>query len=160
MAQTVCMPNLGEAPLTCFREKVFKFNRSILYHAWTGGLDTWFAAKGSVLMNVQVNAPFFFETVFKPEGADKETRHPHYGRFLNLVENQLIELTWVTGAGGTEGAETVVRVEMHDVDSEVLLRVTHAGFKDEKSKDIHQYAWGFVLDKLEEELEKKYSKLN
>lgn len=160
MAQAVCMPDLTERPLSCYREKVFKFNRSVLYRAWTLGLDTWFAARGSVMMNVAVNSPFFFETVFKAESAEKETRHPHYGRFLNLVENQLIEITWVTGQGGTEGTETVVRVEMHDVDDEVLLRVTHAGFKDEKSKDIHQLAWGFVLDKLEEELEKKYSKLN
>lgn len=160
MAQTVCVPDLSERPFACYREKVFKFSRSVLYHAWTEGLDTWFAAKGSALITAKVNAPFYFETVFKPEQAEQSKRHPHYGRFLNLVENQLVEMTWVTGAGGTEGAETIVRVELHDVDGDVLLRITHAGFKDEKSKDIHHYAWGFVLDQLEEELKNKFSKLN
>lgn len=159
MAPTVCMPDLSDRPLSCYREKVFKFNRTMLYHAWTQGLDSWFAAKGSVLMNPVENAPFFFETVYKQESADKETRHPHYGRFLKLVPDQLIEMTWVTGHGGTEGAETVVRIEMHEVDHDVLLRVTQSGFKDEKSKDLHQYAWGYVLDKLDEELKNKYSKL-
>jgi uncharacterized protein YndB with AHSA1/START domain len=160
MSQTVSMPDLSERPFACYREKVFKFNRALLYHAWTEGLDTWFAAKGSMLMKSEINAPFYFETAYKPEGKDVETRHPHYGRILNLISNQLVEMTWVTGAGGTEGAETVVRVELHDVEGDVLLRITHAGFKDENSKGIHHLAWGFVLDKLEDELKKKYSRLN
>jgi uncharacterized protein YndB with AHSA1/START domain len=160
MSQAISVPDLSERPFACYREKVFKLTRTILYHAWTDGLDTWFAAKGSMLMKVEVNAPFYFETSHTQENEEKSKRHPHYGRFLNLVPSQLIEMTWVTGAGGTEGAETIVRIELHEVEGDVLLRITHAGFKDEKTKDIHYVAWGYVLDGLEDELQKKYSRLN
>jgi uncharacterized protein YndB with AHSA1/START domain len=106
----------------------------VLYRAWTEQVDRWFAAPGTLLMKLEVNVVFFWETRYQGN------RCPHYGRFLRLDRDRLIELTWVTGQGGTKGAETVVSVELEPQGTGTRLRLTHAGFLDEESRDQHAQA--------------------
>jgi uncharacterized protein YndB with AHSA1/START domain len=154
--ETICIPDLSGRPLQLTVERVMEASPETLYLAWTEQFDRWFAEPGSVLIRAEVNAPFYFETVFQPEGADAPQRNPHYGRFLRLQPDRLIELTWVTCTGGTEGAETVVTVELtpHESGSRLgsNLRLRHAGFFNEASRDRHLQAWPWVLDQLNQRM--------
>lgn len=115
-----------------------------IYRAWTEQIDKWFAAPNTVLMRPEINEPFFFQVKFQDQ------QHPHYGRFLKLEENKLIELTWLTT--GTLGAETWVTVALTPQGSQTHVLLTHAGFPDEKSMLQHKEAWPKVLEQLENKI--------
>lgn len=142
-------PDLSTRPYHLFVQRQMPLSPQTLYKAWTTQFDRWFAAPGSVLMTGEVDTPFFFETEFRADEHSDMQRHPHYGRFLALSPDRLIRLTWLSGAGGTKGAETVVTVELFSNDTGTLVKLTHAGFSDQESMEGHREAWPMVLEQLE-----------
>jgi uncharacterized protein YndB with AHSA1/START domain len=142
-------PDLTGRPWQLAAERLIPLPAGTLFKAWTLEFDRWFAAPGSALLTGQPNTPFFFETEFRPVPEVPVSRHPHYGRFLKLIPDTFIQLTWVTGAGGTNGAETVLTVELIPQANGILVKLTHAGFADQTSMEAHRAAWPLVLEQLE-----------
>jgi uncharacterized protein YndB with AHSA1/START domain len=138
-------PDLSSRPFNVLVSRAMAATPAVLYRAWTEQFDRWFAAPGTVLMTGEVNSVFFFETQFE------QTRHPHYGRFLRLEPDLLVELTWLTSA--TNGFETVVTVDLaRNSAGGTQLQLKHAGFLNEELRIRHEQAWPIVLERLDQRI--------
>jgi uncharacterized protein YndB with AHSA1/START domain len=131
----IAPPDLSARPFRLTVERVMNAPPDALFRAWTQQFDRWFAVPGSVLMKGEVNAPFYFETRF--EG----TRHPHYGRFLALEPDRLVELAWLTDA--THGVETVVTVELTPQDGPRSGSPTQASRMRRRETATPEHGQGF-----------------
>ncbi len=138
-----CVPDPNERPLTMTVERLMKASAGEIYAAWTERFDCWFSQPGETLMTPEVDVPFFFYN------RHDWGRHAHYGRFLELKKDELVEMAWVTGQGGTEGAETVIRVELTPQENGTLLRLTHSGFCHQESCKGHADNWPEALEILD-----------
>ena len=138
-------PDLSDRPHKLAIERELAASPAAIYRAWTEEFDSWFASPGEIRMRAEPDVPFYFET--EHEGA----RHAHYGRFLTLEQDRLVELTWITGRPGTAGAETVVTVQLVPADAGTHLRLTHAGFYDEAGVKQHEM-WATIMAGLDQRL--------
>lgn len=145
-------PDLSDRPrsLTCARR--FETTPAALFEAWTTGFDLWFAQPGTLALVPEPGRPYFFYN------REDWGRHPHYGRILSVARNgpdPHVEMTWLTGNGeqvGTEGAETVLRIDLVPDGEMTELRLTHSGFASDASLAGHEENWPLALDILAERL--------
>lgn len=121
-----------------------------LFRAWTTEWDRWLAAPDSIRCTAQEGAPFFFEVLVPADSAADAQRHPHYGRFLRLLPDALVELAWVTA--GTGGAETILRVQFDERAAGTIVTLRHGQFPTTESRDRHADAWPTVLAGMEASL--------
>src|SRR5487761_2709023 len=129
---------------SCAIEHHLQASAAAVYRAWTIHFEIWFATPGAIRMRPISGEPFWFDVIHDGE------RHPHYGRFVELVPNEVIAMTWVSGEGGTAGAETTLRIELSDDHPGTRLRLRHVGFYSAAAAKRHGAAWPQILSHLDE----------
>jgi uncharacterized protein YndB with AHSA1/START domain len=142
------VPDLSARPFSMTLERPMKAAAGDIYAAWTEGFDKWFAQPGELIMTPEEGSLFFFYN------RHDWGRHAHYGRFLKLAKNERVKMTWLTGAPGTYGDETVIEVELAPQNGGTLLRLTHSGFSTEEACKGHEDNWPAALEALDEALRK------
>ena len=142
-------PDLSDRPLRTTCARTIDAAPSEVFAAWTTGFDRWFAQPGTLRIAPEAGRPYFFYN------RNDWGRCPHYGRILEVIDNSLVEMTWMTGNGtaeGTQGAETVLRIELAPDGAGTAVRLTHSGFVSEASRRGHEENWPLALDALDEAL--------
>lgn len=144
MTNLFCPPDLSTRPLRMNITCTLAVPPATVFAAWTKHLDRWLAAPGTILVTPAVNTAFYFET--HHETADGLARQPYYGRFLRLVRDELIELTWLST--GTQHTETVITIGLTAVDAGTQVKLTHAGFPNQELMQAHETAWPMFLQQI------------
>lgn len=139
----VPLPDLSSHPFSMTVQRRMTASPALIYEAWTKRFDWWFAQPGELVMEPEVGSLFFFYN------RHDWGRHAHYGRFLELVPNERVKMTWVTGPPGTQGDETVIEVELDAREDGTLLRLTHSGFSREDACQAHEDNWPAALEELD-----------
>jgi uncharacterized protein YndB with AHSA1/START domain len=140
------IPDLSSRPHSVTLELQMKADAASIYNAWTRDFDLWFAEPGELIMTPEVNRPFFFYN------RHEWGRHAHYGRFVKLEKNKMIEMTWLTGKPGTYGAETVIHIELTPRNGGTFFKMTHSGFEDGAAAKGHKDNWPLALKELDQRL--------
>lgn len=143
MDRRLVEPNLADRPHDTRVTRIMRAPVEALYESFTTGWEGWFALEGALIADPVVNGQVFF--VVEHDGK----RHPHYGRFLTLEPARKVELTWVTGKDGTQGAETVLSVVFERRAGGCELTLSHRGFYDQDRADHHGKSWERILADLD-----------
>ncbi len=128
-------------------EKVFK--------AWTDPslLTRWFGPHGvtttAAKVDLRIGGKYQF-TMQEPDG----TRHHPNGEYRIIDPPKKLVFTWILdgqGCSGSDGhhAETLVTIELEDVNGSCRLTLTHDFLPSEESKAAHNMGWTGSLDRLE-----------
>jgi uncharacterized protein YndB with AHSA1/START domain len=123
-----------------------------VFHVWLdpkspGG--PWFGSE-RVILNAVVDGLFFHAVVH--EGRT----WAHYGRFVRLDADRVIEHTWMSEA--THGIESVVTITLTPKDHDTLLTLRHANLPDDEMGRGHEEGWAFVAGALADGFASKRAK--
>ena len=139
-------PKLSDRPHGARVARVMRARAADIYRSFTTGWEAWFALPDTLLANPMPQGQLFFVV------EHENRKHPHYGRFLVLEPDRRAEMTWLTGVGGTQGAETVLSIELNPTENGCELILEHRGFYDQRGADLHGTSWERILADLDRRL--------
>lgn len=134
-------------PFSCTVPKTIQASPERVFLAWTDPdrARPWLSNGGDLVLQPHGGGLFFLDMIYG------DHTYPHYGRYLQVEANRLLEFTWVSQ--GTLGKESIVRVDFEAVAGGTRVTLTHRGLPDEKIRSEHEAGWTEILQWLEERID-------
>ena len=132
--------------LSCSVPRTIKASPERVFLAWTDPARArpWLSNGGDLVLQPHSGGLFFLDMIYG------DHTYPHYGRYLQVEANRLLEFTWVSQS--TLGKESIVRVDFEPVSGGTRVTLTHRGLPDEKSASDHEGGWTEILEWLEQRI--------
>ena len=140
-AKTAKTPNPEiRGPFSCTVPRTIMAAPERVFRAWTEPEKArpWLSNGGDLVLQPYPGGLFFLDMVYG------DHTYPHYGRYLQVEADRLLEFTWVSQ--GTLGKESIVRVDFEAEGSGTRVTLTHRGLPDEKLRSDHEAGWQEILE--------------
>ncbi len=130
-------------PFSCTVPRTIKASPERVFRAWTDPEKArpWLSNGGDLVLQPHRGGLFYLDMIYG------DHTYPHYGRYLQVEANRLLEFTWMSQ--GTLGMESIVRVDFEAADGGTRVTLTHSGLPDEKNRADHEGGWKELLEWLE-----------
>jgi uncharacterized protein YndB with AHSA1/START domain len=134
--------------------RVVRASRQRIFAAWTTPeqFQKWFGPSNISVLHAEADAEEggnyrIVTTACDTTSSEAQMRQSSVsGTYLKVVPNSLLRFTWRPEWNPTE--ESVVTVELCDVEGGTELILRHEGFTTEDSRNRHLQGWTGTLDKL------------
>lgn len=136
-----------------------KAPREAVFRAFTDPVELakWFGPEGISVGNVKID--------LRPGGGYSldfnETDggvHGLSGVYREIRPPERLVMTWTWGHGDMAGIETLVTIELAEVDGETDLTLVHEGLPSDESRDLHNKGWTSTFNCLDQLLEQGEAK--
>ena len=132
---------------TIVREVTIEAPAEVIFHALTdpGELIQWWGSDETyhvteMVADVRVGGKWRTAGV----GADGKAFAVE-GVYRAIERPKVLEYTWKHDWDGGSNDTTLVRIELAERNGATVVKLTHSGFTDEKSRSDHDRGWGTVL---------------
>lgn len=129
----------------------FAAPREAVFNAFTlpGELAKWFGPEGISVKNVKID--------LKPGGrysldfAEKDGGvHGLSGVYREIQPPERLVMTWTWDHGDMAGIETLVTIELTEIDGETDMTLVHQGLPSDEARDMHNQGWNSTFNCLEQ----------
>ncbi|WP_158794546.1 SRPBCC domain-containing protein [Granulicella sp. L60] len=150
-------------PLKVFISRVLRAPRRRVFEAWTRAeeMQRWRGPVGFTVLDASSDARpggehrVTVRGMRPPQSAGEEAQEvtgSSWGRYLEVVPDELVRFTWL--ADWAPGEESVVTVRLKDVEGGTLMEFSHENFATAESATGHNNGWNSAFTKLVEFVER------
>ncbi len=128
--------------------RTIKASRQRVFDSWTRPelMQRWFAPGTMTVASASADLRVGGQYRVEINGVDGYV-HVAAGIYTRIIPNELLSFTW--GGNCNPGADTLVTVQLKDVDGGTELTLTHEHFTSSEAVVKHQNGWIGCLDRLE-----------